>query len=222
MWDFEIIQHMLLITFLSIIIWLERELKNQPAGLRTHVLIWVWSALFMTISIMLPEIYWSNIKDPWRIAAQVVSWVWFIWAWAIMKMWLNTKWLTTAANIWVISAIWLAVWAWMYMVAIFVTGIILLNLILVTEIKERFLLRKKHFHVTIEFNKNKKVLENIMTVFNVNDVNIINKSIENNYNSKNTVLKMLVSSKWKIDSFTINTRLKSIKEIDKILIEEEN
>jgi len=115
--ELDIILRLTVALILALLIWLEREYKNQPAWVRTHILICLGSTLFMIISILLPEMYNSSVSDPGRIAAQVVSWVWFLWAWAIMKIWLNTKWLTTAANIWATAAIWLAVWAGLFLVA---------------------------------------------------------------------------------------------------------
>jgi len=64
----------------------------------------------MILSILVPEIYNSNTNDPGRIAAQVVSWVWCLGAGAIMKIGLDTRGLTTAANIWATAAIGLTFW----------------------------------------------------------------------------------------------------------------
>lgn len=212
------ILNIFIISFLSALLWYERELKNQPAWIRTHMLIWIGSTLFMTISIMLPEIYGSEINDPGRIAAQVVSGVWFIWAWAIMKVWLTTKWLTTAANIWAISAIWLAVWAWMYTLAFVVTWTILLTLILISKLKTKIIKNKIYFNITTFYKKWSIKEKDISKTIKKLDINIINKSIENVWND--IKLKILLSSREKIDSIMINKKLKEIPNLKNTKIEQ--
>lgn len=209
--------NIIIISIIWALMWYERELKNQPAWIRTHMLIWIWSTLFMTISIMLPEIYGSEINDPWRIAAQVVSWVWFIWAWAIMKVWLSTKGLTTAANIWAISAIWLAVWAGMYEIAIISTVIILSILVFITRVKPRFIKSKKYFNISF-YTKNKIKDKELAKVIKKLKLTTINKSIENI--EENTKMRYFTYSYENVDSSKINKELKNIKSIDKIVVEQ--
>jgi len=93
---------------------LERQVHRQPAGLKTHILISVGSALLMIVSLMLsggislsdPSI--ARIGDPARLAAQVVSGIGFLGGGAIIRQGFNIKGLTTAATIWVSAAIGLA------------------------------------------------------------------------------------------------------------------
>ena len=210
--------NLVLSLILSLIIWLEREYRNQPAWIRTHILIWVGSTLFMIISVKVPEIYNASVNDPGRIAAQVVSWVWFIWAWAIMKMGLNTKWLTTAANIWVVSAVWLAVGAWLYLVAIFVTGLILLNLVLITKMKSRFIKPQKYSSIYIKFKKSDKNEDRIMKTIENLPLKVLTKNIKDN--NKTISIRLLVKISSKIDIFFINRSFKDIKDISEISISE--
>jgi len=212
------ITHLVISLILSLIIGLEREYRNQPAWIRTHILIWVGSTLFMIISIKVPEMYNASINDPWRIAAQVVSWVWFIWAWAIMKMWLNTKWLTTAANIWVVSAIWLSVWAWLYALAIFVTWLILLNLVLITSMKWKFIRTKRYSSIYIKFKKSAKNEEKVMNIIEKLPIKVLTKNIKDN--NKLISIKLLVKISQNVDIFFINKTFKDIKEVCQISISE--
>ncbi len=174
----EIIIRLLITLVICIVLWLERELKSQPAGIRTHILIWVGSCLIMILSILVPEIYNSNINDPGRIAAQVISWVWFLWAWAIMKIWFDTKWLTTAANIWVTAAIWLCIWAGLYIPGIFTAGIILLNLVIITKVKQKYLHTHKYCSIFITFDTKQKTLESIYNKISLEPIKIISKNIK--------------------------------------------
>ena len=93
---------------------LEREIHRQTAGLRTHILISLGSCLLMMLSIWMPQSVGLDKGDPGRIAAQVVSGIGFLGAGAFIKIGNNVKGLTTAASIWVVAAIGLAIGAGMY------------------------------------------------------------------------------------------------------------
>lgn len=82
---------------------LEREWANKPAGLRTNLLICVGSCLFSIISRE------AGGPDPTRIAAQIVSGVGFIGAGAILRMGAHITGVTTAATIWLVAAIGMAI-----------------------------------------------------------------------------------------------------------------
>ena len=93
--------------FLSCLFGIEREIVGQSAGLRTHVLVSVGCSLLMTISIY--AIRSSGLSyDASRIAAGVVSGIGFLCAGAIIKIGISVKGLTTAATLWICSAIGLA------------------------------------------------------------------------------------------------------------------
>jgi putative Mg2+ transporter-C (MgtC) family protein len=116
---------------LSGIIGLERQQKSRPAGFRTHILV----ALGATTIILLAEnmfihyYYKYGITfDPTRMAAQVVSGIGFLGAGTIIHYGRNVKGLTTAASLWAVAAIGLAVGAGYYAIAATVTAIILITL----------------------------------------------------------------------------------------------
>lgn len=122
------------------IIGFEREYHRQPAGLKTHMLISIGSTLLMLLSIYIPQTYQDfQNGDPGRIAAQVVSGIGFIGAGAILRMGINVRGLTTAASIWAIAAIGLAIGAGMYLPAIITVGLILIVLIVVEQIENYIL-----------------------------------------------------------------------------------
>lgn len=112
---------MLITGVISAVIGLERESHGQPAGLRTHVLLSVGCCLLMTISIWAIGLAEGSIDlstgsssnalnyDSSRIAAGIVAGVGFIGAGAIMKNGFNIRGLTTAATLWIVSAIGMAV-----------------------------------------------------------------------------------------------------------------
>lgn len=89
---------------------LEREIRGKPAGLRTNILICVGSALITDVSI---TIGWVNGMrgDPARLAAQIVSGVGFLGAGTILHSAGGITGLTSAATIWVVAALGIAIGA---------------------------------------------------------------------------------------------------------------
>jgi putative Mg2+ transporter-C (MgtC) family protein len=112
---------------------IERELRERAAGLRTHMLVGVGSALFTIVSaygwgafdFSTPE---GVVFDPTRIAAQIVTGIGFLGAGAIIRQGLSVRGLTTAAGLWVVAAIGMAAGAGYYSAALIATGIVLVGL----------------------------------------------------------------------------------------------
>src|SRR5262249_46826822 len=97
----ELLLQLLLAALLGGIVGVERELKGKPAGLRTNVLICVGATLFTVLSLHVAE----GRGDPGRVAAQIIPGVGFIGAGTILHMRGAVTGLTSAATIWVVSAI---------------------------------------------------------------------------------------------------------------------
>ena len=111
----------------------ERELRERGAGLRTHLLVSVGSALFTLVSaygftdfeFSTPE---GVVFDPTRIAAQIVTGIGFLGAGAIIRQGVSIRGLTTAATLWIAAAIGLASGAGYYSAAILTTATVLIAL----------------------------------------------------------------------------------------------
>ena len=86
---------------------LERELRERQAGLRTHLVVCVGSALFTLVSAY-GFSDWGVRVDPTRIAAQIVTGIGFLGAGAIIRQGLSVRGLTTAATLWLVAAIGMA------------------------------------------------------------------------------------------------------------------
>lgn len=150
-YELVFIFRLILALLLGGLIGIEREHKNHSAGFRTHILVTLGSCIFMMVSLSMPIIIASmpegivNNADPGRIAAQVVSGIGFLGAGAIIQAKGHVRGLTTAASLWVVSAIGLAVGAGLYLTSI--TATILLFVILTwfskLELKAALLLRKQ-------------------------------------------------------------------------------
>jgi putative Mg2+ transporter-C (MgtC) family protein len=104
---------------------LERELRERGAGLRTHLVVCVGSALFTLVS---AYAFVGPHVDPTRIAAQIVSGIGFLGAGAIIRQGLSVRGLTTAATLWLVAAIGMACGAGYYSAAIIATAGALLTL----------------------------------------------------------------------------------------------
>jgi putative Mg2+ transporter-C (MgtC) family protein len=108
----DLLGRLALAVLLGGIVGVERELSGKPAGLRTNILICLGSALLMDLSITIGVLDGDvRVGDPARIAAQVVSGIGFLGAGTIMQARGEVVGLTTAATIWVVAAIGLAVGA---------------------------------------------------------------------------------------------------------------
>lgn len=120
----QIIFRLLLSAVLTGLIGLEREYRHKPAGLRTNILVGVGSTLVMLMSIYVASL---DNGDPTRIAAGVLTGIGFLGAGVIIRGQGQKEdeemvhGITTAATIWVISAIGLAIGLGFYFAAIFTT-----------------------------------------------------------------------------------------------------
>ncbi|MGE5509160.1 MAG: MgtC/SapB family protein [Chitinophagales bacterium] len=127
----EMVARLLLAALLAGIIGLERESRHRAAGLRTHLLVSVGSALVMLISVYGFPGFPLDRRDPARLAAQVVSGIGFLGAGTILREGVSIRGLTTAASLWVVSGIGLAAGAGFYagaLVTTVLTGLALLYL----------------------------------------------------------------------------------------------
>ncbi|MPM80856.1 Protein SapB [bioreactor metagenome] len=127
--EVDVLIRLMMALFLGGLIGYERQACNKAAGLRTHVLVCIGSCLIMVLSI---NIYYSvqglTNADPVRLAAQVVSGIGFLGAGTIMKEGPAVKGLTTAASLWVVSGVGLAIGSGYYISAVLATGLVFLTL----------------------------------------------------------------------------------------------
>src|SRR5207253_6592361 len=131
-WD-ESLLRLALAAVLGGLIGVERELREREAGLRTHLLVAVGSALFTIVSAYgFKEFLTSGANvvraDPTRIAAQIVTGIGFLGAGAIIRQGLAVRGLTTAATLWVVAAIGMASGAGYYSAAVITTVLVLVSL----------------------------------------------------------------------------------------------
>jgi len=110
--DIEMIARLLLAVVLGILVGVEREIVHKPAGLRTHALVSLGACLFTVVSIDYFDV------DPARIAAGIVTGIGFIGAGSIIAEKGHVQGVTTAASLWCVAAIGLAVGVGAYVLAV--------------------------------------------------------------------------------------------------------
>jgi putative Mg2+ transporter-C (MgtC) family protein len=139
--DLEAIERMALAMVVGAVLGIERERLDRPAGLRTYMLVAEGACLFMICAILLAEQVGraGGISDPGRIASTVVQGIGFIAAGVILTTGKQVIGLTTAAGLWVATALGLLIGAGFYIVAVVATTATLVALVVLRRIELRFL-----------------------------------------------------------------------------------
>ena len=125
-----------LAALLGAIVGLERVAGGHAAGLRTNMMIAISSCLFTILSIEGFPMQGSS-QDTARVAAQIVTGVGFLGAGALLQTKKHIRGLTTAATIWLVAAIGMAVGTGAYFIAIFTTALSTVLLALLAPVSER-------------------------------------------------------------------------------------
>lgn len=149
----EIVLRLFLAAILGAAIGLERERKDLSAGMRTHMLVCVGSALMMMVSSFGFADVINNDKitlDPSRVASQIISGIGFIGAGAILFLKPTTiLGLTTASGLWTVAGIGMATGGGMYFAAIITTALVLLILWGLQLLQKKFSSKFQHRSLTI-------------------------------------------------------------------------
>jgi len=130
--DAQVILRLILSVVFSGLIGMERQLHRRNAGLRTHILVCLGSCLIMLTSLYVFAIYKDVVPlDPARIAAGVITGIGFLGAGTIIRddKEGGVKGLTTAASLWVVAGIGLAVGCGFYKAGLYATALSLIVLL---------------------------------------------------------------------------------------------
>ena len=134
---------------LSGMIGFEREFHGRAAGFRTHILLCIGSTLVMLTSMHIFDVYYGKVAvDPARIAAGVVTGIGFLGAGTIMHSRSAVRGLTTAASLWVVAALGLAVGSGMYFGAVVTTILTVITLYLFSRV-EHVMIRKDWYKTIV-------------------------------------------------------------------------
>jgi len=120
------------------VIGLERQLRHKAAGLRTNIFICFGAAMFTVLS---DKLAGSLGGDHTRVAAQIIPGIGFIGAGSILHARGSIVGLTTAATLFVVASVGMAVGGGLYITAVFATVVILLSLAVLGKIETKFAIR---------------------------------------------------------------------------------
>lgn len=145
----EPVARLVLACILGGLIGYERENMHRPAGFRTNILVCVGAALVMITSEFIFKQYRGMANmDPARLGAQVISGIGFLGAGTIIREGFSVKGLTTAASLWAVSCVGIAVGIGFYQGAVAATILIYLTLIALKRLEIQFL-KKNHYNVLL-------------------------------------------------------------------------
>ncbi len=178
---------------IGMLIGIERETHDQPAGLRTHILISIGSTVVMLISIFIPQTFTDfQNGDPGRIAAQVVSGIGFLGAGAILKYGADVKGLTTAASIWAMAALGLAVGAGMYVIGLIGVAVILFALTIMNWFEKRIFKERTVRKIELVVKKKDTNIMLFKRILKDHNIRIISTGFERNVNDATDRIVFLV------------------------------
>lgn len=198
--NIELVLRLIIASTFGGLIGLERQIQGQSAGFRTQLLVCLGACLFTILSLK-TYLMFGEYADPGRIAAQIVVGIGFLGAGAILRHGEFIRGLTTAASLWTVSAIGMAIGFGEYLIGAVATVLVLVNLIILKHFESR-IPRDRYVNVIIE------TLESDETDFyrlaqEVN-VEIVGKSF-----------KYLLEEKLK--HYNLNVKYKKETEINKFL-----
>jgi putative Mg2+ transporter-C (MgtC) family protein len=148
----ELTGRLLLALVLCGLVGVQRALSGKAAGVRTHIMVGLGAALMTIVSAYaFPGWPTDASRDPTRIAAQIVSGIGFIGGGMILKTGLTVRGLTTAASIWAVAGVGMAVGSGLAPLAIVTTGILLITLSVLGRLENK-LPERHRTHWTLSFS----------------------------------------------------------------------
>ncbi|MCF6148515.1 MAG: MgtC/SapB family protein [Candidatus Kuenenia sp.] len=213
---------LLLATILGGIIGWERERRGRPAGLRTHILVCVGVTLMMVVSENMFYKYKTFASDsviridPARIAAQVVTGIGFLGAGTIMRFKASVRGLTTAASLWVVAGIGLAIGSNCYIPAMLTTVIVLFSLLLVPYF-EKDISRDRYQTLKLCIAGSQSCMEMILEILKRNSMEMQNYGFERDLVKDEILYDINVKFKDSVSVSKVSEDfIRSIKEIRKL------
>lgn len=205
------------------IVGIERGSGDRPAGFRTHILVCVGSALFMLVSLygfddVTPstqiEEDIGQRRDSARIAAQVVSGIGFLGAGTILHEGLTIRGLTTAASLWMVSAIGLAVGSGMYFLSTVATVIMMVTLVTFHSWEKRFAAtsRTDRRFIRVTTNNYDDAITDVTSYLSLNGVQIKSLNVKKDKLRGKLVIEMFLKlNKDTSDGLDVISGLQSVE-----------
>lgn len=170
----------------------ERELSRKAAGLRTNVLICMGSALFMIVSRHIGG--GAPYTDPARLVAQVVTGIGFLGAGVILQARGSITGLTTAATIFVVGAVGIAIGDGMFGVALFSTALIIIVLVALRRVERFVIKRQRMFHYSLKTKDPAQFLEDLFDLLERQHLHLEDFDVDSNPAGDHVVRLSVVTS----------------------------
>ncbi len=185
---------------LGCVVGLERKRKGQIAGLRTFALISMGATLAMILSIYIPQEY-MGLKngDPGRVAAQVITGVGFLGAGAIIQMKGSVRGLTTAAGIWMVATIGMAVGVGMYAVSVIATLLIIFILVTLERYEHKLNLGQESKIVRVKVKGIVSRQSEYSKIFTRHGIHVSDEYLKFDYDQDFTIINYVILTKGGVD-----------------------
>ncbi|MFQ5912908.1 MAG: MgtC/SapB family protein [Nitrospinota bacterium] len=206
---------LLLSTILGGFVGVEREWRNQPAGLRTHLILSLGAALVTVVSIKLGN---QTGSDPTRIAANIVTGVGFLGAGAILRLGISIRGLTTAASIWTTAGIGMAVGAGVYAGAFMATGFVLLGLVILRGLESHIFLAKGTRSIFLKAQYTPDVLKRMEGVLQGFGASIVNMEFRRDRDLERLEIRAVLETGPDLRPADLTNALKDLDEIVEVEI----
>ena len=182
----QIILRVLVSAVLGAAVGIERERQDQPAGLRTHMLLVIGATLAMVLSVNLGFLFArpGTPADPARLAAQVISGIGFLGAGAILRYGFTVKGLTTAASLWTMAIVGMTVGAGYYLIGVFATALMLIVLTILNIIENRYFRTSVSRFITVDADYHKGMVKDVRKVVQEFSDALVSFNIQKNLKNK--------------------------------------
>lgn len=185
---------------LGCIVGLERKRKGQIAGVRTFALISMGATLAMILSVYIPQEY-MGLKngDPGRVAAQVITGIGFLGAGAIIQMKGSVKGLTTAAGIWMVATIGMAVGVGMYIVSCIATLLIIFILVTIERYEHKLNIGQESKIVRVKVRGIIETQGDYNKIFSKYVIHVQDEYLKFDYGQDFTIINFVILTKDNVD-----------------------
>jgi putative Mg2+ transporter-C (MgtC) family protein len=218
--EFDIVFRLVLGFIAGAVIGFERSSRRQVAGLRTHILIALGATLLMLLSIWLPQTFMDRDGDPGRIAAQVVSGIGFLGAGAIIRLGNNVRGLTTAASLWFVAAVGLAIGGGMFIAAAAAEVLSLVTLILLGMLEKRVFPTERYKLLEISYKNNSPNTKETLDSIKAAGIRVQSTDVNQGSKDKGTKLRLLARIPNTVDLASLAREIKSSGNVGKVEIKE--
>src|SRR5262245_1428103 len=216
--DIQMAGRLCLAGLLGGLVGLEREIHSQPAGLRTHMIVSLGACLLMLVSMHMAELS-PGKSDPGRIAAQVVAGVGFPGAGAILRSGLTVRGLTTAACLWTVAAIGLAVGCGFWRAAVVTTALTLVATIVFQKIERKFSKGKAVRRFVVQARDSSTLVARIEEIMVQAGVGIREVDLQRDLVEKKLQVSITAICAEDVDMDKLSRKMSALPDVEKVEID---